>query len=256
MKQPRSARPRRATLVSCAAVALAIVAYAVSGASAARFKGVAIEIAPTAEGLFLIQTKDLERRLDEGPFGPLLGADIDEVDIAALEAYLYDDPFVATAEVYVRYDGSVHVAVAQHEPLLRVHHRGGPDYYVSPDGTVLPLSKHAVARVPVLTGEVPSFEEAARDSLPIEAHALAVAVAADPLLAPLVEQIDVGGGEYTLVPKLGTGRYVLGALDDLDAKLHDLRAFVLGVYPEKGWDYYGRVDLRFDDLVFGTQPSA
>lgn len=256
MKSPRSARPRRATLVSLAAVALAIVAYALAGSSTARLQRVAIEVAPTGDGLFLIQTKDLERRLDEGPFGPLTGADVDVVDVEALEDYLAEDPFVASAEVYVRYDGTVHVAIAQYEPILRVHDRGGPDYYVSPDGTVLPLSKHAVARVPVLTGEVRPFKDAARDSLPIPAHALALALAGDELLGPLVEQVDLRGGEYTLIPKLGSGRYVLGPLDDLEGKLHDLRAFVLGVYPDKGWDYYGRVDLRFEDLVFGTQPSA
>ena len=242
--------------MSCAAVAIALIAYALAGASSARLEQVAIEIAPTADGLFLIQTKDVERRLDDGPFGPLTGASVEGVDIHALEAYLSADPFVASAEVYVRYGGTLHIAIEQYEPLLRVHHRAGADYYVSPDGTVLPLSKHAVARVAVLTGEVPSFEDAARDSLPIEAHALAAAVAADPLLHPLVEQIDLQDGEYTLIPKLGSARFVLGDLDDLDGKLRRLRAFVSGVYPEKGWDYYTRVDLRYDDLAFGTKPGA
>ena len=256
MKQPRSARPRRATLVSCAAVALALIAYALTGASGARLERVAIAIAPTADGLFLIHTKDVERRLDDGPFGPLTGQDISDVDVRALEAYLAEDPFVASAEVYVRYDGTIHVDLVQYEPILRVHDRGGADYYVSPEGTVLPLSKHAVARVAVLTGEVPAFGDAARDSLPIDAHALAIAIAADPLLAPLIEQIALDGGEYTLIPKLGSGQFVLGTLDGLDAKLDRLRAFVTGVYPEKGWDYYGRVDLRYDGLAFGTKPGA
>ena len=41
-----------------------------------------------------------------------------------------------------------------------------------------------------------------------------------------------------------------------DDKLRRLRAFVDGVYPEKGWDYYRRVDLRYDGLAFGTKPEA
>ena len=256
MKSTRSARPRTATLVSVAAVGVAILAYSLMGSATERLAEVVIEIAPTNQGLFLIQTKDVERRLDDGPFAPLTGKAIEKVDVAALEDYLEADPFVASAEVYARYDGTVHVSLVQYDPILRVHHRGGADYYVSPEGTVLPLSKHAVARVPVLTGEVPGFEEAARDSVPIEAHALAAAIAADELLAPLVEQVDLRDGEYTLIPKLGTARFVLGPLDKLDDKLHRLRTFVFGVFPEHGWDYYGRVDLRFDKQAIGTQPGA
>lgn len=256
MKNLRSARPGRATLVAALAVAFALATYAFYGTSAARLDRVVIEIAPTTGGLFLIQTKDLERRLDDGPYGALAGTPLAELDARAVEAYLEADPFVENAEVYVGYDGTAHVTIRQYEPILRVHDRGGADYYVSPDGTVLPLSKHAVARVPVLTGTVPSFEEAARDSTPIPAHRLAAAVAADPLLSPLVEQIDLRDGEYTLVPKLGAGRFVLGGLDGLDDKLRRLRAFVHGVYPDKGWDYYRRVDLRYDGLAFGTKPEA
>lgn len=253
----RSARPGRATLVATLAAVFALAAYTFSGTRAARLTRLAIEIAPTTEGLFLIRTKDLERRLDDGPYGALTGTPIGELDVRAVEAYLEADPFVAAAEVYLGHDGTAHVTVRQHDPILRVHDRGGADYYLAPDGTVLPLSKHAVARVPVLTGAVPGFEAAARDSTPIPAHALAVAVAADPLLRALTEQIDVSpAGEYTLVPKLGTGRFVLGDLRGLDDKLRRLRAFVDGVYPEKGWDYYRRVDLRYDGLAFGTKPEA
>ena len=111
MKSTRSARPRTATLVSVLVVATAILAYALTGSATERLAEVVIEIAPTKQGLFLIQTKDAERRLDDGPFGPLTGKAIEKVDVQALEAYLEADPFVARAEVYARYDGTVYVSV-------------------------------------------------------------------------------------------------------------------------------------------------
>ncbi len=249
----RSPRPGRYIIVSLLVVAFALASYSAVAGFGGRLTQVRIEIAPTAEGLFLIQDKDIERRLDDGPFGVLTGQSVKAVDVEALEAYLSADPFVRQAQVYVRFDGTLHINVEQHEPILRVHDRRGSDYYVSPEGAVLPLSKHAVARVPVLTGDVTPLQKALRDTLPIEAYALAKAIADDELFGALIEQIEVRKGEYTLVPKLGTTEFLLGRPTDIDDKLRRLRAFINGVYPESGWDHYERVDLRYDGLAFAKQ---
>ncbi len=246
-------RSGRYLVVSLLVVAFAFAGYAAFAGFGGRLTEVVIEIDPTAEGLFLIQNHDIERRLDDSPFGVLAGQSLKRVDVEALEAYLTADPFVRRAQVYVRFDGTLHVDIEQHEPILRVHDRRGADYYVSPEGAIVPLSKHAVARVPVLTGEVPSLERAVRDTMPIAAYPLAKRISEDELLRALVEQIEVKDGEYTLVPKLGSAEFLLGKPVDLDAKLHRLEAFIKGVYPESGWDHYERVDLRYDGLAFAKQ---
>lgn len=257
MKQTlRSTRPWRYLVVSLLAVSFAFATYAAISGFGGRLEGIAIEIAPTAEGLFLIQDKDVERRLDDSPFGQLVGQSVKHIDLNAVEAFLTDDPFVDKAEVYVRYDGTLRVSIRQYEPILRVHDRRGVDYYLSPRGDVVPLSKHAVARVPVLTGQVRGFKAAANDSLPIPAFALAARIAGDPFLSAFVEQIDLRDGEYTLIPKIGTAEFLLGSLEDLDEKLHRLDAFVRGVYPDSGWEFYERVDLRYDGLAFGTKAPS
>lgn len=252
----RSVRPGRYVVVSLLVVAFAFAGYAAFAGFGGSLTEVAIEIAPTAEGLFLIQTQDIESRLDDGPFGVLQGQAVKRIDIEALEAYLAADPFVREAQVYIRFDGTLHINIEQHEPILRVHDRHGADYYLSPTGAVLPMSKHAVARVPVLTGDVRSLNKAVLDTVPVEAFALAKAISDDELLRALVEQIEVKGGEYTLIPKLGTAEFLIGRLDGtkgLDDKLRRLHAFINGVYPESGWEHYQRVDLRYDGLAFAKQ---
>ena len=254
----RRRRPVGYALVACLVAGFTYATYVALTGFGGRLTEVVIEIAPTRDGHFFIEQADLERRLAEGPYDIGIGHAVRDIPVQALERYLSDDPFVANAEVYLRFDGRLHVAVEQHEPILRVHDRRGADYYLSPAGEVLPLSKHAVARVPVLTGDVRPFARAARDTVPIEAFGLARLIAADELLAPLIEQIDLRRGAYTLVPKVGTGEFLLGDLRDLEGKLERLRGFILGVYPEKGWEHYGRIDLRYDKLAFGSRigPSA
>jgi len=229
--------------------AFTLAAYAALTRQASRVTDVVVEIQPTADGLFLIQGQDVTKRLDSGPQGALIGQAIPQLAYEPLERLLELDPYVAGAELYTGFDGKLHVTIEQNEPVLRVHHRGGPDYYVGPTGDVLPLSKHDVARVMVLTGNVRPFKEAVGDTVAIEAYRLARIIEQDELLRPLIEQIDLRGGEYTLIPKLGSAEFRLGKLDRLPAKIDRLKIFLQGVTPEVGWEMYQSIDLRYDGQV-------
>ena len=249
----------RPLLVGVLFAAFTLAVYAALSRRASRITELVVEIQPTPTGLFFIQRQDVERRLDAGPQGVLIGENIEAVRLEPLERFLRRDPFVAEADLYTGYDGRLHVTIRQREPLLRVHHRRGPDYYLGPGGEVLPLSKHDVARVPVLTGDVPPFADAAADSLAIDAFALARRLGDDALLGALVEQIEVKDGVYTLVPKLGSAVVTLGTLEDLDDKLARLHTFLRGAVPEVGWDAYHSIDLTYDKQVVcrkKTTPSA
>lgn len=249
MKPLRPARPWRYLVVAALASAFGIVAFSALTAGGEYVTEVVVEIRPTPGGLFLIEASDVRERLDAGPQGVLAGLPVGAVAFERLEGFLREDPFVSAAELYTGYDGVLRVVIEQKQPVMRVHDRRGADYYVGPAGEVLPLSKHDVARVPVMTGDVTPFPEAAADSFALDAYALAEALAADPLLGALVEQVDREGEEYTLVPKVGTALYRVGDLDGLDEKLARLRAFLLGALPEVGWDYYETLDLRYGGQV-------
>lgn len=217
-----------------------------------RVVEVVVDVQPTPTGSFLIETSDVLKRLDAGPQGALIGQSIDKLELAALEEFLRKDPYIENADLYTAFDGKINVFVTQCQPILRVHHRTGDDYYIGPNGEVLPLSKRDFARVPLLTGDVPSFEEAIGDSLGIDAFLVAKAIHEDELLSALIEQIDYRRGEYYLVPKLGAADITLGSLEDLDYKLHKFKAYIKGVLPEKGWDAYENIDLRYSNQVIGT----
>lgn len=249
MKPLQPQRLWRYLVVAALLAAFGTIAWSALTAGGEYVRDVVVEIRPTPDGLFLIEAGDVRDRLDAGPHGVLAGQPVGSIAFERLEAFLREDPFVADAELYTGYDGVLRVVVEQKQPVMRVHDRRGADYYVGPGGEILPLSKHDVARVPVLTGEVTPFAEAAADSFALDAFALARAIADDALLAPLIEQVDRRGGEYVLVPKLGTAHFTVGRLEDLDDKLYRLRAFLLGALPEVGWEHYESLDLRYDGQV-------
>lgn len=254
--QLRSAGPWRYFAVALLFGAFTLAAYAALTRRASRVTDVVVAIQPTSDGHFLIQGQDVAKRLDAGPGGALIGRPVTELAYASLESLLLLDPFVAAADLYTGFDGKLHVEIEQTEPVLRVHLRRGQDYYLGPGGEVLPLSKHDVARVPVLTGRVPTFEEAAADTLAIEAYILAEAIGRDELLGPLIEQIELTGDGYVLVPKLGSATVLLGDLSDLSGKLERLGAFYRGVAPATGWDAYQRIDLRYDGQLVCRRRGA
>ncbi|MFK8055704.1 MAG: cell division protein FtsQ/DivIB [Saprospiraceae bacterium] len=253
MKQSlQSTRLWRSFFVGALVAAFTFAGYAGFTRLGNRVVDVVVDIQPTPTGNFLIEGSDIQKRLDAGPHGALIGQSIDKLELSRLEEFLLEDPFVANADIYTGFDGKLNVSIIQCQPILRVHHRTGNDYYLGPNGEVLPLSKHDFARVPVLTGDVPSFKEAISDSLTLEVFVLAKAIDEDVLLSALIEQIDFRRGEYVLVPKMGSADITLGGLDELDDKLHKLKAYIQGVLPEKGWDAYENVDLRYDNQVIGT----
>lgn len=254
--QLQSTRLWRQLLMALGFGAFTLAAFAALTRQSSRVTDVVVEIQPTSEGLFLIQGSDVTQRLDGGPQGALIGQAINQLAFAPLEQVLEQDPYVQNADLYTGFDGKLHVTITQTEPILRVYHRGGQDYYIGPTGEVLPLSKRDVARVPVLTGTVPSFKEAVADSFAIAAYPLAKALHQDELLSALIEQIVVRKGEYTLTPKLGTASIRLGELTNLDNKLDRLHTFLHGVTPELGWDAYRSVDLRYDGQIVCQKPGA
>ena len=233
--------------------ALIVGAYLAWQSRDTSVREVAIEIEPTADGVFLIQQSDVEQRLDASPIGSVIGQSTKHLNLSELEDFLEEDPFISSADIYVSFGGRLRVQVYQSTPILRIHDRTGADYYINEHAEVQPLSKHAVVRVPVLTGNVRSFKSALRDSSALPVYQLAMAIQQDPLLQPLIEQISVEGNEYTLIPKLGTGQFLLGDLQDLDKKLDRLDVFIRGVFPQVGWEHYSRVDLRYEGLVFGRK---
>ena len=75
------------------------------------------------------------------------------INTAELKRFVAARGFVKEVKVYATADGYINVELSQREPFVRVQRNAGESFYVTDDGYVLPVQRHFVAYVPVVTGD-------------------------------------------------------------------------------------------------------
>ena len=104
----------------------------------------------TPENQHFLIKEDLENLLREAgaPWDSVTRA---EINIPLLEENLRKHPLVLGAEVFSTWEGVLHVEIVQKEAKARMAN-GLDMMYVDESGGTFPLSAHATARLPLLTG--------------------------------------------------------------------------------------------------------
>jgi len=216
---------------------------------------VKVEIEPTSAGDLLITPGEVRSILNAylKKHGKESWSDL---PVAEMEELVNRHPLVQRADVYVDALDRLQVRVEQPEPLVRVIDQRGANYYISKEGRKIPLSRHFTPRVPVVTGDIPMFEDSLlhkRGHILAEIFAMANMIEKDEFLLPLVEQIHVEKDVISLVPKLGKFRVIMGSSHGFENKVERLRIFYNEILPAKGWDTYAAVDLRYKGQIIGKR---
>ena len=108
----------------------------------------------TPSGQPLLLPSDLSDILTEEG-APWTGKSGKEINISLLEERLNHHPLIARAEVFSTWDGTIHVQAYQKTAKVRVI-QGDKTFYLDQNGSEMPLSVHASASVPILTGDLDS----------------------------------------------------------------------------------------------------
>jgi len=239
---------RNGSLLALTALFIGLLISAAAGEKARVCSSIQISMDGTQD-LFFIDPQTIRNKLGELDRDTFAGMPLNQIDLAALEASLEELPHVQDAETWFGSGGALCVHVEQRVPMLRVIHNKGVSYYLDIHGEKMPSTRTFTARVPVLTGM-----EAADEETLAEVVGLATFIREDPFLAALVEQINrTASGEYELVPKIGDHIIKLGVLSDLEAKFKKLETVYRDGLNYTGWDTYQVLDLRYQDLVYGTR---
>ena len=210
--------------------------------------GLEVRIMDLDNGHHMLTAEDISQELED-VIGTVDGRYIEDLDVLLIEELLYTNPFVLSAEVYVSAKEILHVDVHQRQPLLRVYDKSGHSYYLDKDCQRVPVSAHYTARVPVVNGHIPAFQEELPEVVS-NAYQLVRKVAEDRFLSALVEQVYVDkNAEMMVIPKLGTNRIVFGNVEMLDDKLERLKVFYEKGIPATGWDKYQEINLKYAGQV-------
>ncbi len=85
-------------------------------------------------------------------------APLKEVNTALVQQHLREHLLLKDANCYTTMDGVLHISVSQHRPVARIMASNGYDFYLSEDGSILPLLPEHPMYVPVITIDDKQFK--------------------------------------------------------------------------------------------------
>ena len=187
----------------------------------------------------------------------VVGESLKNIDLNELEARIKSNPFVDDAEVHKDLEGNLAVDVLPCQPMARIVVSGGNDYYISNKGKLLPMSQKFTARVLIVDG--PFVGKLIRTQLDTNAITkpyfdLITRIEGDEFLKMQVHQMTINSsGEVDLYSQVGNHVIELGEPSDLDTKIRYIKLFYNEILPAKGWNYYNKICLKYENQIICEQ---
>ncbi|HTN47576.1 MAG TPA: hypothetical protein VL098_14595 [Flavipsychrobacter sp.] len=182
---------------------------------------------------------------------------LNQIHLKAIEQQVYEDPWVAEAQVYIDNQRNMHIYATQHVPAARIFFENGQSYYLNDSLKLLPLSSKFTYYTTVVTN-VPWFNN---DSLNNAARAQIVSlvhtVEKDSFWNAQIEQITMTPDlEFEMYPVLGTHKILFGDTTAAERKFENLLGFYKTILNKIGWDRYELLDARYKDQIVASPALA
>lgn len=202
---------------------------------------------------YFIDENDIMNMISENGNKKLIGTAFNQVNLKEIEANVSQHKFVQNAEVFKDLQGTLVVNVEQSIPIARVIQVDGPDAYISDRGHVLPVSEKFTARVMVIGGDY--TPELVKKDLPLDSASFKIFdllqyIEKDKFWKTQIAQLDIDKtGDITLYPQVGKQIIEFGKAEDIQEKFNKLDIFYKQILPQKGWNAYERVNLKFKNQI-------
>ncbi len=200
--------------------------------------------------------------------GMLAGKAMDKINLLEMERMLKENAFITNAQVYATLDGSITVKVIQKNPIARLMTSNDESYYVDSAGYFMPLTDNCTPRVLVVNGyinepyalnyknnaKVMEHDTSVHSVLP-SVYRIASYINHDPFLKAQVTQVYVDSAkEFTLIPRVGGQRIILGDTTDLKQKFDKLFALYKDGFNCNGkWNEYATINLKYKHQIICTK---
>ncbi|MBD8490210.1 cell division protein [Echinicola sp. CAU 1574] len=180
------------------------------------------------------------------------GKRLENIDLRKLEEKVEGHPFVKNAEVYTDLKGDVMVTVDQYRPIARISRPLAADGYISSEGFILPTSAHYTSRVLIINGALADELLAAKDLTSDYQGLLDLIYFIDKsdFWSAQIASLEVDRkGNITMHQQVGRQEIEFGKPEDIASKFEKLSLFYKEIIPQKGWDAYTRVNVKFKDQI-------
>jgi cell division protein FtsQ len=187
------------------------------------------------------------------------GVPAKDLPLDRIESLVRAVPEVRISEAYRTIDGTLHIAVDQRNPVLRLSASSGQEYYVDDEGYIIKKRGLYPPRVHIARAgfDLRDNQIAGRrlghdlnDKKLTDLYALVNFIRDDQFWSALIDQINVSSrGEFDLITRAGGHKVQFGDISDMETKFNTLEAFYRQVTPETGWGRYSMISLKYSGQV-------
>lgn len=203
-----------------------------------RVDGIAIEFVGD-QNLYI--TQSTVNKLLIQKFGSLKNVPKEKLVLNTMEKAIEANKMVKSAQVYLTVNGKLASKIVQRKPIGRIE--GDSKFYLDDEGKRMPLSMSYSARVPIITGKVTG--ESLEDVYEILNY-----INKDEFLRKNVIGIHIADLKHYQL-RFRTNQFVvnLGAVDHLEEKFKNFKAFYAKANKDKTLNKYDMVSLEFNNQV-------
>lgn len=255
----RSGPASRTRLILILGIVFAVVAgIAVLATNASRWKNALAVRSVVVEGESLIPERQIMTRLS-----PLIGQNMQKLDLASIERSVTDFPYVEQVRVNKEMNGVVRVHIKERIPIARLRYNAEV-LVLDQGGNLLPLIPEVQQRYPdlfLVTGtpmvkpSTSRFRKLSTEGVRLTGSFLD-ALSKSRYARLLIRELHLAADNQTWVVVASSPiRFIVGNEGDFQEKLKKFEIFWQKVVSKQGLDYYSTVDLRFKGRVFVTNPA-
>lgn len=208
------------------------------------------------EAKTMVSEDDLKLIMDREFNELMVGTQVAEINIKAIEERLLVEPHLSEVAVFLDVKGVLHIEVKPRIALFRVLPKSGQSYYVDYNGVSFPLSKYYTPRVQIVTGNVLDYKDSRKlesdQSIFEDLVEIVSFLVKDEFLYALIEEIYITReGRIEMVPKVGEHRILYGKhqSEDMADRFENLKIFCSEGLPYEGWNKYKTINIEFKGQV-------
>ena len=195
-----------------------------------------------------------------GNNGRILGRPVKSISTSDIENRIDVLRELEVAEVYISFDGSLHVFVDQRNPVMRIIPNEGGDFFMDEDGFMfrrrnlytprLHIVEGNINITPAMLDRVSVLDTTIKNTILKNVYQFVNYINSDNFWSAQIDQIYVDSrDEIDLIPRVGNHLIHLGTFENYKGKLKNLEAFYEKVLPEVGWNKYSNINLEFKDQI-------
>ncbi|WP_114749596.1 cell division protein FtsQ/DivIB [Pleomorphovibrio marinus] len=215
------------------------------------FAGLEIYVEAVSE-VYFVEEKDLLAKIQQAFPELQPGHPLNSVSLHEIEKQILNHPYVKSADVFTDLKGKIIVKASQHIPIARVVRSLAADAYISTEGKILPTRSNYTSRVITLEGkgaekllEKEELGEPQRELLELLTY-----IRNHKFWNAQISGMEIlGDGNIVMHQQVGKQLIEFGKPDQIEEKFNKINLYYQNIVPQKGWNAYERVNVKFKDQI-------